>query len=401
MGVIWHVPGFPKHEYDIRHGDTQFFLDKRPDGRLHFLVIDGGDTEYANLLMRDLKLFGATKKNAEIWTLITHAHWDHYKGIRVLINHKTKGKYTFNVTRLYMYDPASLRVGLRDNKASNYIRSEINTMHAIKEEAEARGIKVIYAKNKSKISWGEIFCQLFREQPTKIDSDDKKGDGYINDGSIVTWFPKQRYLTSGDGPREIGYFCRKYKLNPLIIKGPHHGNNMPRKQATIMWALGCIYYWDNDLSKGITDFLQTGREDAIGVGMKVLNVIGDLNGVAHNGFFYIYKGGKLEIKIPCDFDGKSSLIQKPTVTLVRMILRGKYDSGDRRVTRLLAIGYAPSEAQKYVNKVVKLAKDIYEGKLDYGKDRARRLKINEAMGDNYGQLVQDYINVLAGVKESV
>ena len=401
MGLIWHVPGFPNYAYDTRHGDSQFFLDKRPNGDLHFFVIDGYDSDGDDRMIEDLKLFKAHSDKAEIWAQISHAHWDHYKGIRTLMAHKTNGKYTFNVTRLYMYDPASLKVGLKDNKASNYIRNEIQTMRTIEAEAKSRGIKVIYVKNKSKISWGEISCQLFREQPTKIDDDDHKGDGYINDGSIVTWFPKLRYLTSGDGPRYIGKFCEKYKLDPIFIKGPHHGNNMPRKQATIMKDRGCLYYWDNDLSKSITDFLQTGREDAIGVGMKVLNVVGDINGVAQNGHFYIYKGGKIAFNIECDFDGKKAVIQKPTVNLVRQIIRGKYSSGDRRTTKILAVGYAPSSAQKKVTKVIKLAKDIYSGKADYGQNKARWDKIDKELGAGFGKLVQDYINVLAGVKESV
>ena len=48
MSVIWHVPGFPDNEYDTRYGDTQFFKDG-----YRFLVIDGGEPKYAELLITD------------------------------------------------------------------------------------------------------------------------------------------------------------------------------------------------------------------------------------------------------------------------------------------------------------------------------------------------------------
>lgn len=154
MGLFWHVPGYSRYSYDERHGSAEFFLDERPDGKLHFFVIDGGEGILTDKLIADLNLFGAKREGSEIWTLITHGHYDHYYGIRKMINHKTKGKYTYNITRLYMYDPASLEKGLRDNKGSGYVRAAISTLYTIKKEAEARGIKVIYVKNKQAVTWG-------------------------------------------------------------------------------------------------------------------------------------------------------------------------------------------------------------------------------------------------------
>jgi hypothetical protein len=74
MGLIWHVPGFPNYAYDTRHGDSQFFLDKRPNGDLHFFVIDGYDSDGDDRMIEDLKLFKAHSDKAEIWAQISHAH---------------------------------------------------------------------------------------------------------------------------------------------------------------------------------------------------------------------------------------------------------------------------------------------------------------------------------------
>ena len=58
-------------------------------------------------------------------------------------------------------------------------------------------------------------------------------------------------------------------------------------------------------------------------------------------------------------------------------------------------------AQRAVNKVISLAKDIKSGKKDYGQNEDRRNRIDKELGKGFGQLVQDYINVLYGKRESV
>lgn len=399
MGIFWHVPGFDNYGTDARNGDNQFFIDKRPDGKLHILSIDGYDGEGVTRFLRDLNIFKANTENAECWDILTHGHYDHYKGIKEHLLHKTNGKYTYNITRLYMQDPASLKVGLRSNKGSSYVQNAIDTLYKIKEIAENRGTKVIFVKNKQTVKWGDLKWVFYREQPTKVEDDDRYGDAYLNDGSIVTWFPELSYLTSGDGPMQLGTLCKKYGLNPKFIKGPHHGNNLPRVQATIMWNLGTRYYWDNDLSKNITDFLQTGREDAIGVGMKVLNAVGDINGLFHKGHAYIYKNGKLAFSYDCAYQGNSFVTQKTIWWIVDRILKGTYGKGDRIITYCIARGYAPSQAIKTKNKAVKLAKDILSGAVDYGTNQDRWNRIDKELGKGYGKLVQTIINCLAGVDD--
>lgn len=401
MALFWHVPGFASHQTDRREGDTQWFRDDT-NGRNNFLVIDGGTPTYFNLLLKSLKLFKANVDDSEIRCLITHGHYDHYKGVRLLINHKTNGKYTFNVTVLYMYDPESLRSGLRDNKGSGYVKAEIENLKAIANEAKARGIKVVYLKNKQKVSWGDIKFQTFREQPSKVANDDRYGDSYLNDGSLCAWFWEIKYLTTGDGPGiGVDELCKKYGLDPVMVKGPHHGNCFIRVCATWMKAHGCLYYWDNDLSANITDFLQTGREDAIAVGMTVLDVVGDINGLFFGNRAYVYHKGKNVFNYDTAYAGAKTITQKPSVTLVRKILRGTYGNGDKRITNVIALNYAPGESQKMVTKVVNLANDIKSGKVNYGKNEERIKKIDTELGKGYGQLVQDYINVLYGVKEAV
>ena len=399
MGLFWHVPGYSNYSYDERHGSAEFFMDERPNGALHFFVLDGGEGILTDKLLKDLNLFGARKDNAEIWCLITHGHYDHYFGIRKMINHKTNRKYTYNVTRLYMYDPASLEKGLRDNKGSGYVRAAINTLRDIKKEAESRGIKVIYAKNKQKVTWGDLNWQFFREQPSTVANSDKYGDSYLNDGSVCTWFLQQKYLTSGDGPDRMDKLCEKYGLDPVMVKGPHHGNVFIRDCATWMKNHGTWLYWDDDMTKGLSPFLQTGREDAKAVGMTMMQNVGDINAMFYNGKAVVYKDGHYH-RYECGYTGKAGY-KAESAAVVRGVLRGNYGAGETRVTRLIAYRYNPGTVQKKTNKVVEIANGIKSGKLDYGKDKARISRIDKELGSGYGQLVQDYINVLCGVRKAV
>lgn len=400
MSLFWHVPGFPNYRTDVREGDTQFFLDYNDKtGKRHFLVIDGGTPTYFDILCKDLKMFGAHEEDSEMRVAVSHSHYDHIKGCRLLMAHKTKGKYTFNITTLYCQDPASLKKGLRDNKGSGYVRSDIKVLEETIAEAKARGIKVVYLKNKQKVEWGEIKFQNFRMQPSRVEDDDDHGWSYMNDGSLAFWFWEQSYLTSGDGPERMDKLCDKYDIHPTMIKAPHHGGNFIRKCATWMKNHGTWLYWDNDLSKGITDFLQTGREDAIAVGMTVMNVIGPINGIFFAGRAVIYKGGKVH-RYNCPYAGGLKMFDADAA-FVRRIMKGDFGNGDTRTTYILCYRRNPVLAQRAVNKVISLAKGIKSGKKDYGQNEDRRNRIDKELGKGFGQLVQDYINVLYGKRKSV
>ena len=400
MSLFWHVPGFPNYRNDVQEGDTQFFMDYNDKtGKRHFLVIDGGTPAYFDILYKDLKMFSAHGDDSELRLAVSHSHYDHIKGIRLLMACKTKEKYTFNITTLYCQDPASLKSGLCDNEGSKHVRSDINVLQETISEAKARGIKVVYLKNEQKVVWGDIKFQNFRMQPSRVEDDDDYGWSYMNDGSLCFWFWEQKYLTTGDGPNTIDKLCDKYDLDPVMVKGPHHGNFFVRKTATWMKKHGCWLYWDNDLSKGITDFLQTGREDAIGVGMTVLNVIGAINGLFYKGKAVIYKGGKI-YRYKCPYAGGLKLLDA-NAAFVRRVLRGDFGNGDTRTTYILCYRRNPGLVQKSVNQVVSIAKGIMDGSMNYGKNQGRIKKIDAELGAGYGQLVQDYINVLCGVRKQV
>lgn len=373
-----HVPGFSKNQSGgPRFGDgTVVEIENKI-----YLVIDG----YCGAGTAKLIAYLKSRKISSPYLFISHAHYDHYKGIREII----RDKY-FSPKALYMYDPTSLNASY-----SKDVRSEIKTMQAIETEARKRGIPVSYLKHDQRLQFGSIKMMVYRIQPRGGDC----SDSHINDGSLCFWFPELKYWTSGDGPEKIYDMCKSVGAKPAIFKIPHHGNNCPQSQARGMKSIGAKFCWDNDISTSYTEFLMYGRRRCIEAGIKYFSCIGDLNIVYFQKRACIYKDGNV-YRYTCDYAGKSTL-KSPDVSVIRNILRGKYGSGNTRITKLINAGYYPISAQNKVNSVVDTAKGIKNGSLNYGKNAARIAKIDSILGKGYGQLVQDYINVLCGVKKEV
>lgn len=356
-----------------RCGDAQII-----DDGTNYEVIDGYCGKGANRLISALK----KRKIYSPYLHITHAHYDHYYGIRAIIRDKA-----FAPKALYCYDPDSLRDVSKDVKDNK--KALLNVIN----EAKARKIPVVYLKNGSIIEHGDINIVVYRNQPSKFSGN---SDAYVNDGSLCYWFPGIAYLTTGDAGLDV---AKQHGHKPKFIKLGHHGNNCVRVISRWLKDHGCKYCWDNDYSTSLTDFLMTGREDALAVGMTYFSVHGDINAIFRGGKAIIYKNGKAYSYL-CDYVGKNTL-NAATPYVCRKVLRGSYGKADVRTTNLLNLGYSPTSVQNKVNQIVEIANGIKDGKLDYGKNKARLQRIDAELGKGYGQLVQDYINVLCGVREKV
>ena len=332
--IRFNIIGFYKNDPDPpRWGDCTII----DDGTNH-LVIDGYCGIGTTRLIERLKKLQV--KDPVLF--ISHAHYDHYCGIRKIIN-----DHYFTPDALYMYDPDSL------GNVSGDVAGEKMNMKKIISEANQREIPVKFLKNDDHLEFCEIKFDVYRDQPSYHGN----SDAYINDGSLCFWFPELRYLTTGDA----GMWCAdRYDLHPVLVKGGHHGNDMSgddqKPSQMCVWLVdhGCLYYWDNDISPNYTDFLMTGREDAINAGMQFFNCIGDLNMVAFSGKMAIYKGSQ-HVTYKCAYKGKNTLKQA-NLAAVMNVLRGKYGTADARITALLDAGYAPASVQKYVNEIVNILK---------------------------------------------
>lgn len=257
---------------ETRNGDTQIATDGK-----NFDVIDGGCDRYATRLITHLKSTNIRSP----YLHISHCHYDHRDGINKILSDPW-----FTPRGLYCQDPDSI------TGHSSAIRSDINALRKIIDKAKSKGIPVIYLGNEGKIEHGEIKITVYRQYPKYSGN----SDAYLNDGSLCYWFAAQRYLTTGDASMWCAY---KYNLNPLIVKGGHHGNDMsadgylkPSQMCPWLYKRGCRFYWDNDFSLSLTDFLMTGREDAINAGMTFIDIHGDIDMVFAEGKVTIKHAGK-------------------------------------------------------------------------------------------------------------
>ena len=331
QAVGLYSPDFGSGE--TRLGDAQII----DDGK-NFEVIDGYCGNGTMRLIAALKARGI--KNPYLH--ISHPHYDHRYGIRKIINDAW-----FKPKALYCQNPDTITAHNSD------VKSDIDALRTVIREAKAKEIKVVYLNNLDKIVHGEIKFTVYRRNPAW----DGSSEAYLNEGSLCYWFPEQSYLTTGDASM---WCAEKYNLHPKWVKGGHHGNDIggltlkPSQMAQWLKKNGCLYYWDNDFSTRITDFLQTGREDAQTAGMKFFDIHGDINAIFFRKRAVIYKHGQI-YRYACSYNGAPTLAE-PNLENVKMVLAGKAGTDDARVTYLLNRSMNPGLIQKEVNELYKLIK---------------------------------------------
>ena len=377
-----HIIGFDSSDDIDRSGSCVIFSDGRET-----VIIDGYTGVGKRKLLKRLKKIGCRNP----WLYLTHAHGDHYDGLKAIIEDpyfKPKG--------FRCYDPASIKAGASQN---GEIRADRNALIEIINLCKEKGIPVRYVHSSDSYVHGEIKFKVYREQPAfEGNKEDPHGWSYLNDGSLVFWFYQLGTIVDGDGPMQIGEFCQKRGIHAKDFQIPHHGNNCNEGRAKIMRQLGAVYCWDDSYAYD-AGFLQYGRKRCIEAGIKHYGVKGDINTIYFGGRAVIYKGGNI-YRYSCAYKGKPTL-KGHTADVVRKVMRGSYGNSDTRTTKLLDEGYNPGLVQKDINRVVSIAKGILDGSMNYGKNQERIKKIDAELAAGYGQLVQDYINVLCGIRKAV
>ena len=378
-----HIIGFNDSDSGgPRWGSCVIFTDGKET-----VVIDGYTGAGKRKLLARLKKIGCRSP----WLYLTHAHGDHYDGLKAILNDpyfKQKG--------FRCYDPASIKAGADRNSE---IREDYNALLDIIAICKRRGVPVKYVHSSDSYAHGEIKFKVYREQPAfQGNTKDPHGWSYLNDGSLVFWFHELGTIVDGDGPEMIGEFCQKRGIHAKDFQIPHHGNNCNAGRAKLMKQLGAVYCWDDSYDSG-TEFLHYGRQRCIEAGIKHYGIHGDINTIYFGGRAVIYKGSSI-FRYACSYKGKAAL-KMHTADVTRRVIRGSYGNGDPRTTNLLDEGYNPGLVQKSVNSVISIAKGIKNGTMNYGKNQERIKKIDAELGKGYGQLVQDYINVLCGVRKAV
>ena len=378
-----HIIGFSAADDVDRSGSCVIFSDGAET-----VIIDGYTGVGKRKLIARLKKIGCRSP----WLYLTHAHGDHYDGLKAIINDSY-----FKPKGFRCYDPASIKAGASQN---GEIRGDRNALIEIINLCKEKGIPVKYVHSSDSYVHGEIKFKVYREQPAfEGNNEDPHGWSYLNDGSLVFWFYELSTIVDGDGPMAIGEFCQKRDIHAKDFQIPHHGGNCNKGRAELMRKLGAIYCWDDSYCSDNDEFVQFGRRRCIQAGIKHYSVRGDINTIYFGGRAVIYKGSAI-YRYSCTYKGKPAL-KGHTADVVRKVIRGTYGNSDSRTTNLLDENYNPGLVQKSVNAVINTAKGIKSGKLDYGRNEERLKRLDKEFGPGYGQLIQDYINVLAGIRKAV
>lgn len=284
MALQGYIPSFNLSGSDTREGDG--FVLHSDTG--HILVIDGFDGKTAT---RNLINYLKANNYKELYLLLSHPHYDHYKGLTMIM----QDSY-FTIKNFYCYDPESIKFGIGSSSNGRAVREDYNNFYSVINLAKSKGATVKYLSTGSSIMLGDIYFKVWRKQPTHFTSNDQ-GEAYafINDGSLCLYFPYLRFLTTGDGPdnlREaISYFGEPIKF----MKVPHHGNNCSESNAAAARNAGCTLAYETNIQRngaGSTSFTSFGTRRLIQQGVKVLMSNQEISFVATNGKLAIKQGNR-------------------------------------------------------------------------------------------------------------
>lgn len=323
-----HGPGIDPSDLS---GETRVGANLLIEDSEYVVCVDGRFGSAADKVVNRLD-----SRNKEKILFLSHPHGDHIGGLDKELSKND------DVSALICQDPASI-----NKNYSVEAKGNVEKLEALIAKAKKKHVQVIYANDGQQFRYGDVIFKTYRDQPSSA----RNTETYINQGSLCLWVPELSFLYTGD----TGAYCAKRNgLRVKVVTGLHHGNWLEGEGRDYLKKVGCLYYWDDDYSTKMTDFLKTGRGNAQKAGMTIFDLHDDINIVAFRGKAYIYKGGKI-YRYDCSYAGSGGY-KTTTLTVVYNVLGGKYGKGDSRTTKLLDEGFNPGSVQGWVNKFVGVLK---------------------------------------------
>lgn len=295
MAITLFVPGFKTNKSDERHGDGMVIHSDTG----HTLVIDGFDggaptTSLINYLKNH--------HYKDLHILLSHPHYDHYKGLRVIM-----ADSFFRIRTFFCYDPETIKHGIGSSANGRSVKDDYNNLNACINQAKGKGAKIDYLSKGRSVVLGDIEFKVWRKQPTTFTHlDDGNAYAFTNDGSLCCYFPKLKFLTTGDGPTELKEAIVYFGDKIYVLKVPHHGNSCSKSNAQAVKEAGCgIAFETNIESKGpgTTGFTAYGARRLVEQGVKVLMQNADILMTASDKKL-IVKQGSLVRSFSVPYDGK-------------------------------------------------------------------------------------------------
>ena len=282
-----YVPGYSRNgATDRRCGDAMVIHSDK--GKGYTLVIDGMDgNEPTTKLINYLR----EHKYTDLYLLLSHPHYDHYKGLQMIMRRKE-----FTVKKLYTYDPESYAFGIGDSANGRAVKEDYNNHKAIITEARKLGAEIGYLRSGKNTAIGDIRFKTWRKQPTHFTKyDDGNAYAFINDGSLCTYFWELRMLLTGDGPCELKEAIAYFASEILFAKVPHHGNSCSQSNAAALKSAGCKLAFQTNNEKngpGTTNFTAYGSKRVKEQGIPVIQCDADITFTADKGLLTVKQSGK-------------------------------------------------------------------------------------------------------------
>lgn len=374
MAITMYVPSFTRNGNDDRRGDGMVIHSDIG----YTLVIDGFDgSAPSKKLIQYLK----DHKYKNLYLYLTHPHYDHYKGLRMII----QDSY-FKIIKFYCYDPESIKFGIGSSANGKAVKQDYNNFNNLLKQAKNANAAIQYLKHGDTIALGDIVWKVYRKQPTKFTQfDDGNAYTFINDGSLCSYFPSLYFLTTGDGPGAVKECVSYFNGKIVFFKVPHHGNACSMNNAQAVYDKGCRLAYETNIQRdgaGTTDFTLYGTRRCRQVGMKVLMQNQDIIVTANNRKLLIQQGKNSWIY---DIPYTGTVVKKTVDELADEVLDGLWGNNKDRENRLTAAGYNYQDVQNRVNYIVKTANEVLKGKYGNGVKRIA------ALGKNYS-IVQRQVN---------
>ena len=295
MAITIYVPGFSTNKSDERHGDGMVIHSESG----HTLVIDGFDGGAPTTA-----LISYLKKHnyKDLHLMLSHPHYDHYKGLRMIM-----ADSFFSIKTFYCYDPASIKHGIGSSANGRSVKDDYDNLNACISQARGRGAAIDFLDTGRYVVIGDIEFKVWRKQPAHFtDLDDGNAYAFTNDGSLCCYFPKLKFLTTGDGPTDLKDAIAYFGDKVYVLKVPHHGNSCSKSNAQAARNAGCVIAFETNIESkgpGTTGFTAYGSRRLVEQGVKVLMQNSEIIMTAAAGKLSVRQGGNVwSFDIP--YDGK-------------------------------------------------------------------------------------------------
>ena len=240
--------------------------------------------------------------------MLSHPHYDHYKGLRVIM-----ADSYFSIRTFFCYDPDTIKHGIGSSANGRSVKDDFDNLNTCINQARGRGAKIDYLAKGRNVTLGDIEFKVWRKQPTHFtEYDDGNAWAFTNDGSLCCYFPKLRFLTTGDGPNALKEAIAYFGGRILILKVPHHGNSCSMSNAQAARNAGCVIAYETNIESegpGTTGFTAYGARRLIEQGVKVLMQNADIIMRASGGKLAVRQGGSTwTFDVP--YDGKPARLYR-------------------------------------------------------------------------------------------